>query len=252
MKRAYLVAWLIAATFVPRTAHAWPAEPRFGETPPESPFSTGLCQVSPVAGGADRVWRIAWLPQGAATVSQPRSVARLDLGSGTLAIPQEPGQPVSRRPVAVEYSAGYETRLKIHKYASIATVPLFVAETWLGQSLYNDPAQSESKRGAHGAVAATIGVLFGVNSVTGVWNLVEARKNPAGRTRRTVHGVLMLLADAGFVATGALAPDDDYGEEGRPPGSIDNSGRRSTHRTVALTSMGVALASYVMMLVWRD
>jgi hypothetical protein len=101
-------------------------------------------------------------------------------------------------------------------------------------------------------VAASIGVLFGVNSVTGVWNLMESRKNPAGRTRRTVHGILMLAADAGFVATGLLAPGEGGGEDGQSGRTQASSGSRSTHRAVALSSMGVALASYLMMLFWRD
>jgi hypothetical protein len=55
----------------------------------------------------------------------------------------------------------------------------------------------------------------------------------------------MLGADAGFVATAALAPGDDE------RGQIRSMGRRSTHRTVALTSMGVAAASYIYMLFAR-
>jgi hypothetical protein len=51
---------------------------------------------------------------------------------------------------AVQHSDAYETRRKIHKYASFATLPLFAAEFALGQSLYNDPqSQSSSKRGIH-------------------------------------------------------------------------------------------------------
>ena len=53
------------------------------------------------------------------------------------------------------------------------------------------------------------------------------------------HGIMMLGADAGFVATAMLAPGDDGG------------GNRSTHRAVAITSMGVATASYVFMLLTR-
>ena len=73
------------------------------------------------------------------------------------------------RPMVFEYSDGYRTRLKIHKIASFATIPLFVAEGVIGQSLYNDP--TSGKRTAHLWVATGIGVLFGVNTVTGVWNL---------------------------------------------------------------------------------
>ena len=105
---------------------------------------------------------------------------------------------------AFEYSDAYHTRAKIHKYASFATLPLFVTEGILGQSLYNDP--TSGKKTAHLAVATGIGTLFGINTVTGVWNLVEARKDPKGSTRRWVHGLLMLGADAGFLATAATGP----------------------------------------------
>jgi hypothetical protein len=91
----------------------------------------------------------------------------------------------------------------------------------------------------HSAIGVGIGGLFAVNTVTGVWNLWEARHDPNGRRRRLIHGISMLGADAGFVATGLLAPGDEGG------------GSRSTHRTVALTSMGVAAGSYVYMLLTR-
>jgi len=148
--------------------------------------------------------------------------------------------------VAVEYSDAYQVRRKIHRYASIATLPLFVSQYIVGQKLYNGTG-SEGMRGAHSALAVSTAVLFGVNSVTGVWNLWEARNDPAGRTRRTIHGVLMLVADAGFVATGMLAPSEEFDEDGGQGGG----GNRSTHRTVALTSMAIATVSYVMMLVTR-
>lgn len=146
--------------------------------------------------------------------------------------------PPTPRPMAFEYSDGYRTRLKIHKYASFATLPLFVAQFAVGQKLYDGNA-SDGTRSAHTALAVSTAALFGVNSVTGVWNLYEGRKDPNKSTKRKIHGILMLVADAGFVATGALAPDDDEGEGG---------GDRSTHRTVALASMGVATVAYLIML----
>ena len=200
----------------------------------------------------DRVWRVLFVARAEPVSPHGSNLSSLKINIDWRSAAMSGQQTPARRPVAIEYSKGYEVRQKIHKYASFATIPLFAAEYWLGQSLYNNPGQSESKKGAHGAAAATIGVLFGANSVTGVWNLVESRKERAGRTKRTLHGILMLVADAGFVATGALAPDDEGGEEGGRVGVVDNSGRRGAHRTVALTSMGIALASYVMMLVWRD
>jgi hypothetical protein len=112
----------------------------------------------------------------------------------------------------------------------------------LGEKL-DDGTPSDGVKTAHTATAIGVASLFGVNTVTGVWNLWESRKDPAHRGRRITHAVMMLGADAGFVATGMLAPDVDD-----PNKYLD---RRSTHRTVALTSMAVATASYLMMLFWK-
>jgi hypothetical protein len=149
------------------------------------------------------------------------------------------------RPVPVEYSDAYRVRAKIHKVASIATLPLFVANYLVGQKLYNGSGESDSMKGTHGALAATTGVLFGINTVTGSWNLWEGRKDRNHRTRRMAHGLLMMAADAGFLATAMLAPEG----EGRR--GVDTSGR-STHRTVAITSMGIATVGYLIMLLGRD
>jgi hypothetical protein len=145
----------------------------------------------------------------------------------------------SRRPVAFEYSDGYYKRLKIHKYASYAMLPMFIGEYAVGQKLYND-VPTDSLRSWHRGLAGATAVLFAANTVTGVWNMAEARKDPTHRTRKMIHGGLMLLADAGFVATGMLAPDHEEG--------IVTSDA-STHRTVALASMGVATIAYLMMLI---
>jgi hypothetical protein len=154
-----------------------------------------------------------------------------------------------RRARAVEYSDLYGVRLSVHRYASFATVPLFAAEYAIGRSLYAHPGSSPSLRSAHGAVAGAVAGLFAVNTVTGVWNLWDSRRDPAGRTRRYIHSALMLAADAGFVWTGALAPDDEDEGRGVP---VADTGRRSRHRTVAISSMATALAGYLMMLVWKD
>src|SRR5436190_6934000 len=52
--------------------------------------------------------------------------------------------PQDTRPVAIEYSEGHETRAKIHKYASWATLPLIGTEFWLGQRLYDNPSSDDS------------------------------------------------------------------------------------------------------------
>jgi hypothetical protein len=136
----------------------------------------------------------------------------------------------------IEYSHAYQTRLKIHKISSFAMLPLFATELILGQSLYNDGGSG--KKDAHVAVGVGIGTLFGINTVTGVWNLLESRKDPNGRKRRVIHSILMLAADAGFATTAALAPDTEHGG--------DDS--RGAHRAAAITSIGLGTAGYLMML----
>jgi hypothetical protein len=142
-------------------------------------------------------------------------------------------------PQLIEYSDGYFTRLTIHKWASYLTLPLFVGQYYVGSRLI-DGEGSSSLRNWHGILTGAIGGLFAVNTVTGVWNMWEARKDPEGRTRRTVHSVLMLLADAGFVATGALAHESEGG-------GFDSSDYNA-HRGVAIASMATALVSYAIML----
>lgn len=189
----------------------------------------------------------------------PAGAQRITFGAGVEEAPAPPFRvrfddrapaavpaPQAARPVAFEYSDGYRRRAKIHRYASFATLPLFVAEGFVGQSLYSDP--TSGKKTAHLALATGIGALFAVNAVTGIWNLTEARKDPNGRTRRMVHGVLMLVASGAFVATAATAPSSEFGEHEHDGG---DGGSRALHRGLAFTSIGVAAASYLIMLFGR-
>jgi hypothetical protein len=153
--------------------------------------------------------------------------------------------PAAPRPRAVTYSDAYYLRLKIHKVASYATIPLFVGEYFIGEKLYHDgPTGDQSLKGVHQLVATGIGGLFVVNTVTGVWNLWESRHDRNDRTRRWLHAGMMIAADAGFVATGASAPGHRSFENGTNTGA--------THQTLAIASMSVALSSYLMMLIWKN
>jgi hypothetical protein len=161
--------------------------------------------------------------------------------------PPPPDQGASAPPAQViEYSDAYKLRAKIHKTASLATLPLFAAEGFVGESLYNNP--TDAKKGAHLAIATGIGALFAVNTVTGVWNLIESRHDPNHRTIRWVHGILMLAADGGFLATAALGPGDDGFERRLRFFEGGDGGNRSLHRTMAFTSIGLASAGYAIML----
>ena len=146
------------------------------------------------------------------------------------------------RPVAIEYSEAHETRAKIHKYSAWATLPLMATEFALGESLYNDPnVLTSSQKGVHGAVGAALIGFFGVQSVTGVWNLVESKQAP-GHTKRLVHGLLMLAAEGGFVASALTAPSTSRS-------ALPNyDASKATHRDIAIVSIGVGTAGYLLML----
>jgi len=181
-------------------------------------------------------WRMSW---SSCTDEVARAVPPL-----SLAFPATQLQPDSAQPVhaaAIEHSDAYQTRAKIHKYASFATLPLFAAELALGQSLNGS---NDGKKGAHALVGAGIVGLFGVNTVTGAWNLFgEGRQDTEGRTLRLVHGLLMMATDVGFLATTVSAPST-----GRN-GALTFEAKKTTHRNLAIASVSVGTAGYLMMLI---
>jgi hypothetical protein len=170
----------------------------------------------------------------AVTAGEPQAVVpESTLVARPVALPSYRLARAMRQEGPVEYSDAYGVRLQIHKLASYATVPLFVLQYLAGEELIE--GEGGTLAGWHGGLAAGVAGLFAVNTITGGLNLLEARKDPEDRTRRTIHGLLMLAADAGFVATGVAANSAEEGEGG-------------THRTLALASMGVSLVSYAIML----
>lgn len=155
--------------------------------------------------------------------------------------------PVVRRPRAIEYSDQYYTRLTIHRYGSYAMLPLFAAEYSLGQNLMNDASPPRWMKPAHGVVAGGVGVLFGVNTITGVWNLWDSRQDPNGRTRRILHSVMMLVSDAGFAATGAYTPGHAH--------FLDYNTylhRERVHRDLAIGSIALSAIGGGMMWFWKQ
>ena len=165
-------------------------------------------------------------------------VATTALTASNSADTDDPQSPAPRH-VAFEYSDAYKTRAKIHKYAAFATLPLFATEFYLGQSIYSTP--SDGKKNAHIAIGTGILGLYAVQGVTGVWNLVEANKDPNGHKRRLIHGILMLASGAGFAITPMTAP-------GRRDRLEFGTSSASTHRAVAFTSIGIGTAGYLLML----
>jgi hypothetical protein len=162
--------------------------------------------------------------------------------------------PRSKRPRAIEYSDWYYRRLTMHRIASYAELPLFAGEYVLGERLLHYTQYERAPSGlktAHVLVAGGLGTLLAFNTVTGGWNLWESRKDPAGRTRRILHTVLMLAADGGFFATAAAANgggehhDQLSNQPFRPPNN-------QLHQRLAEVSMGIGLAGTVMMWAWRN
>jgi hypothetical protein len=147
-----------------------------------------------------------------------------------------------RRRHTVELSDAYYVRLETHRWGSYAELPLFATEYWLGDKLMarGTPVANWVKP-THVGVAMGLGGLFGLNTITGAWNLVEGWSQ-FGDNRKAIvaHTVLMLAADAGFAAAGMIADDDG------------NTNNQRLHRNVALGSMGVATIGTAMMWIAKN
>ena len=174
----------------------------------------------------------------AAVAALPVTLPRVS--SVDLAMPGDTG--TRKRARAVQYSEWYGRRVAIHKALSWTMLPLFAVSYYTGTQLADNgrAGVSSTVRTLHPIAAGGAAAVFGVNTVTGVWNLWESRRDPADRKRRYLHSALFLLADAGFAYAGSLG--EDAGENGRI---------RSRHRNIAIGSMGVSTAGWLIMLL-RD
>ena len=147
-----------------------------------------------------------------------------------------------RRGQSIEYSGFYNTRLTVHRYLSFAMLPLFAGSFLTGdQIIRKAEAAPEWARDWHAPFATATAVVFTLNTITGLWNLWDSRKNPAGRTRRIVHGLLFMVANAGFTYAGTTLAEQ----------AEEDPSKRNLHRTVALSSMGVSVASWGLMLLTK-
>ena len=144
-----------------------------------------------------------------------------------------------KKRVLVEYSDWYGRRLAVHRTLSWAMIPLFAVSYWTGERLARDGRVNSPYyiRALHPYAATGASVVFGVNTVTGLWNLWDARHDPVGRKKRIIHSVLFMIADGGFAYAGSI------GKQAR-----DDSAIRDKHRTIALSSMGVSYVSMMIML----
>lgn len=160
------------------------------------------------------------------------------------AVPTDtPTTPAAQRVRAVEVSEWYSRRLTLHRRLSYTVIPLFAFQYAAGSQIWTkgDAAPEWARRG-HRIGAATIGGVFVANTVTGAWNLWDSRATTEGRTRRYLHATSMFLADAGLAWAGAkLSEEAERSFE-----------KRRLHRTVALTSIGLTMASGLVMYFTND
>lgn len=167
--------------------------------------------------------------------------SRLQLVRDPAAVVADQQDTTRRRARAIEVSDWYNRRLVIHRVGAYAMLPVFTAQYIAGTKLFDQgnggPAAPSWARPVHKAGAATIGGIFTVNTITGLWNLWDSRQVEEHRWLRYSHAIVMLGADAAFAYTGIeLANDAKF--------TLAN---RRKHRKVALISIGVSTASGVLM-----
>jgi hypothetical protein len=135
---------------------------------------------------------------------------------------------------AVELSDWYGRRLTVHRYIAYATVPVFALQWAAGDQLYKKSSGAPTwAKTMHRVGATSLATMFTVNTVTGAWNWWDTRSQSKGRMLRTVHALTMLSADAAFTYAGAKLSND----------AETSATKRREHRTVALSAMGVTIAS---------
>jgi len=196
---------------------------------PELPLvSAAADTVRPIAEVADSIFG---RPKPAPRMAGLAPAVSLQPAMSADSVPQE----------LFEYSDLYGVRADIHRYASWAMIPLFVGSAVTGFQLRNKgDAAPKWTKDLHGPLAGATAVMFGINTLTGVWNLIEGRKDPEGRGKRILHGVLFLAAGAGFAYVTAEGDN------------IHSTGRGNHwHRDVALGSMTVSLVSWSMMTLFK-
>jgi hypothetical protein len=147
-----------------------------------------------------------------------------------------------RRRRSVEVSEWYSRRLTIHRYVAYSTIPVFALQYAAGSQLYSKGAGAPTwAKTMHRVGATALAGMFTVNTVTGAWNWWDSRSVEQHRILRTFHALTMLGTDFAFSYAGAkLATEAENSAE-----------KRRLHHQVALTSIGVSVASEVMMKIWN-
>jgi hypothetical protein len=151
-----------------------------------------------------------------------------------------------RRARAVEVSEWYGRRLVIHRTLAYAMLPVYATQYVAGTKLYDaqraggTPAPSWA-RPLHKTGAYTIAGIFGVNTVTGVWNLWDSRHTEQNRWLRYSHAAVMIGADAAFAYTGMKLSKE----------AANSQLKRDQHRRVALYAIGASTASGLVMKIFN-
>ena len=161
-----------------------------------------------------------------------------------VAVPSDTPPPKpAQRVQAVEVSEWYGRRLALHRRLSYTVIPLFGFQYAAGMQIWEKGAAAPAwARRGHRIGAAAIGGVFVANTVTGAWNLWDSRHAEEGRARRYFHAASMIVADAGFTWAGAVLSE-------QAERSIE---KRRLHRTVALSSMALSVASGLIMYFTND
>jgi hypothetical protein len=147
-----------------------------------------------------------------------------------------------RRRKSVDVSEWYNRRLQIHRAGAYAMIPLFALQAYAGTQLYEEGSSAPGwAKTTHRVGATGLATVFTLNTVTGLWNLWDSRAVPQGRTKRTIHSLLMLASDVGFTYAGVRLSDQ----------AENSADKRRQHRNLAYASMGTALVGSGIMVIWR-
>ena len=142
------------------------------------------------------------------------------------------------RPMAIEHSDAYYTRLTIHRDLSYAIYPLYALQYVAGRELWSKSRDAPTWAKTGHRVGATLLVgVFGANTVTGLWNLWDDRNISDGRVLRTVHAVTMLAADAAFTYAGSTLATQ----------AQNSIAKRREHVAITISAMGLTTISALVM-----
>ena len=166
------------------------------------------------------------------------SVSRIPRDPAVASVDVRGPDSLQQRRRSVEIGEWYSRRLTIHRYAAYSAIPVFAFQYAAGTRLYKDGSDAPAwAKTGHRVGATALAGIFGVNTVTGVWNWWDSRSARKGRVLRTIHALSLLGADAAFTYAGVKLSDE----------AENSMEKRRLHRTVALSAIGVTALSGISM-----